>query len=357
MTHSIHAGPTKTSRSRTAVLGWDVGGANTKAARVEIEGGRLSPPRALSAPLEMQRDSAALVPTLRRLAASLGGGPVTHAVTMTAELSQAFRTKREGVGFVLDAMAEAFPGQRVKVYGVEGRFLEPGEARERPLEVAAANWAAAARFVGRQVPDCLLVDIGTTSTDIIPIAAGEPAALGRTDPERLLSGELVYTGALRTPVEAVARVVPLWGGLCPLVPEGFALIGDAYLWLGALDARDYSVSAPDGRPPTREFAGERLARAVCADAEMLDEEAVGTIARALAEAHVLIVADAVRRVGARHPRLDTAVVTGLGDFIATEAASRAGLEVMPLADRIGDAARTAPAAAVAWLLAEAIVTA
>jgi probable H4MPT-linked C1 transfer pathway protein len=245
----------------------------------------------------------------------------------------------------------------VKVYGVEGRFLEPGEARERPLEVAAANWAAAARFVGRQVPDCLLVDIGTTSTDIIPIAAGEPAALGRTDPERLLSGELVYTGALRTPVEAVARVVPLWGGLCPLVPEGFALIGDAYLWLGALDARDYSVSAPDGRPPTREFAGERLARAVCADAEMLDEEAVGTIARALAEAHVLMVADAVRRVGARHPRLDTAVVTGLGDFIAAEAASRAGLQVMPLADRIGDAARTAPAAAVAWLLAEAIVTA
>jgi len=335
------------------VLGWDIGGANTKAARVEIEDGRPSRPRAVSAPLEMQRDSAKLVPTLRRLAATLGGGPVTHAVTMTAELSQAFRTKREGVGFVLDALAAAFPGEGVKVYGVHGRFLDPAGAREAPLEVAAANWAATARFVGRQVADCLLVDIGTTSTDIIPIAAGEPAVVGRTDPERLLSGELVYTGALRTPVEAVARVVPLWGGLCPLAPEGFALIGDAYLWLGTLDARDYTTSAPDGRPPTREFAGERLARAVCADAEMLDEEAVGNIARALAEAQVSMVADAVRRVHARHPRLGIAVVTGLGDFIAAEAASRAGLEVVPLADRIGGAARTAPAAAVAWLLADA----
>jgi (4-(4-[2-(gamma-L-glutamylamino)ethyl]phenoxymethyl)furan-2-yl)methanamine synthase len=339
------------------VLGWDIGGVNIKAARFESEGGGPSRPRAVSAPLEMQRDSAALVPTLRRLAATLGSGPVTHAVTMTAELSQAFRTKREGVGFVLDALAAAFPGEQVKIYGVDGRFLDPADAREVPLEVAAANWAATARFVGRQVADCLLMDIGTTSTDIIPIAAGEPAVLGWTDPERLLSGELVYTGALRTPVEAVARVVPLWGGLCPLAAEGFALIGDAYLWLGTLDARDYSTSPPDGRPPTREFAGERLARAVCADAEMLDEEAVGTIARALAEAQVSMLAHAIRRVHARHPRLAIAVVTGLGDFIAAEAASRAGLQVMPLADRIGGAARTAAAAAVAWLLADAAATA
>jgi probable H4MPT-linked C1 transfer pathway protein len=357
MTHSIRAGLPATSLSRTTVLGWDIGGVNIKASRVEIESRRLSRPRAMSAPLEMQRDSAVLVPTLRRLAAALGGGPVMHGVTMTAELSQAFRTKREGVGFVLDALAEAFPGERVKIFSLDGRFLDPAEARARPLEVAAANWAATARFVGREVADCLLVDIGSTSTDIIPIAAGSPAAMGRTDPERLLSGELVYTGALRTPVEAVARAVPLWGGLCPLAAEGFALIGDAYLWLGTLDARDYSVSPPDHRPATREFAGERLARAVCADAEMLDEEAVGTIARALAEAQVSMVADAIRRVYARHPRLGTAVVTGLGDFIAAEAACRAGLAVMPLADRIGEAARTAPAAAVAWLLAHAVATA
>jgi probable H4MPT-linked C1 transfer pathway protein len=274
---------------------------------------------------------------------------------MTAELSQAFRTKREGVGFVLDAMAAAFPGEPVSVYGIEGEFFDPADARERPFEVAAANWAATARFVGQQMPDCLLVDIGTTSTDVIPLVGDEPTMVGRTDPERLLSGELVYTGALRTPVEAVSRAVPLWGGLCPLAAERFALIGDVYLWLGALEADDYTVATPDGRPATREFAGERLARAVCADAEMLDEEAVGTIARALAEAQVLLVADAVRRAHARHPRITTAVVTGLGDFIAAEAARRQGLDVSHLADRIGDAARTAPAAAVAWLLAEAIV--
>ena len=345
------------THSTTAIVGWDIGGVNTKAALVELEPEGTWAARAISEPLEMERDSALLVPTLRRLAAALGATPVAHAVTMTAELSQAFRTKREGVGFVLDALGGAFPGQPAKVYTVDGRFLDPAEARERPLEVAAANWAATARFVGRELPDCLLVDIGTTSTDIIPITGGEPAAVGGTDPERLLSGELVYTGALRTPVEAVARTVPLWGGHCPLAAERFALMGDVYVWVGALDSADYSVTPPDGRPATREFAGERLARAVCADAEMLDEDAVGTIARALAEAQLEAVIAGMRRVLARHPRLVAAVVAGLGDFIAAEAVRRMGLELIPLAERLGDAARTAPAAAVAWLLAENMVRA
>lgn len=338
-------------------MGWDIGGVNTKAARLDLEEGAPGSLRALCVPLELERQAEALVPTLRRLAVALGDGTVAHAVTMTAELSQAFRTKREGVEYVLAALGEAFPGETVKVYTVEGRFLDPSEARSRPLEVAAANWAATARFVARHVPDCLLVDIGTTSTDIIPIARGEPAAVGRTDPERLLSGELVYTGALRTPVEAVARMVPLWGGHCPLAAEAFALMGDVYLWLGALDSGDYSVRPPDGRPATREFAGERLARAVCADAEMLDEEAVGTIARALAEAQLESVLAGMGRVRARHPQLETVVVAGLGDFIAAEAARRMTLDVIPLAERIGEAARTAPAAAVAWLLAENAVRA
>ncbi|HEU4954999.1 MAG TPA: hydantoinase/oxoprolinase family protein [Gemmatimonadales bacterium] len=343
------------THSTTAIVGWDIGGANTKAARVGLgeEGPRVT--SALSEPLAMERDSALLVPTLRRLAAGLGETTAAHAVTMTAELSQAFRTKREGVGFVLDALADAFPGQTMRVYTVEGRFVDPAEARERPLDVAASNWAATARFVGRELPDALLVDIGTTSTDIIPITGGEPATVGRTDPGRLLSGELVYTGALRTPVEAVARTVPLWGGHCPLAAERFAVMGDVYLWVGALDSADYSVTPPDGRPATREFAGERLARAVCADAEMLDEAAVGTIARALAEAQLESVMRAMRRVLARHPHLHRAVVAGLGDFIAAEAARRVGLEPIPLAERLGDAARTAAAAAVAWLLAESVV--
>jgi probable H4MPT-linked C1 transfer pathway protein len=342
-----------TRRNGAPIIGWDIGGVNTKAARVDRSAGQTPQIRALSAPYELQGDPGALVPTLARLAQELAcPSESPHAVTMTAELSQRFRTKREGVAFVLDALETAFPRQPFHVYTVNGRFVSPAEARTRPLEVGASNWAATARLVARFVPDAILLDIGTTSTDIIPIVAGRVEALGRTDPARLSSGELVYTGALRTPTEALAREVPLWDGRAAVSAEGFALIGDVHLWLGRLAPADYSVPTPDGRPATREFAGERLARIVCGDREMLDEAAVDRIARTLAEAQVGLVAAALERVRRRWPAVSTAVVTGLGDFIATDAAMRVGLRVVPLADRLGRAARTAPAVAVAWLLAD-----
>lgn len=338
----------------SAFLGWDIGGVNTKAARLQgsPNGSGL---RTMSLPYEVRREPQALGPTLLSVARQLGAEPTdSHAITMTAELSQAFRTKREGVGFVLDALEAAFPSDRLHVYTVDGRFVSPRDARIEPKAVAASNWAATANWVAQWAPTCVLIDIGTTSTDLIPIVNGKTAAEGHTDPERLLSGELVYTGALRTPAEAIARRVPLWGGEATLSAEGFALIGDAHLWLGRLSRADYTCPTPDGRPVTREFAGERLARTVCADRDMLDDSAIDAIAAALAGAQVRTLAEALGSLRRRKPEITTAVVTGLGDFIAAEAARAAGLAVLPLADKMGDAARIAPAAAVAWLLRQSL---
>jgi probable H4MPT-linked C1 transfer pathway protein len=336
-----------------SVTGWDIGGVNTKVARVS--GGHVLGARSL--PFEIQRDPRALTGVLRRLAAEMGAeADAAHAVTMTAELSQAFRTKREGVAFVLDAVSAAFPNCRIGVFTTDGGFLEPAAARDRPLAVAAANWAATARVVAWQHRDVVLIDIGTTTTDIIPIAGGAVAAAGRTDPERLVLGELVYTGALRTPAEAMAVLVPNEAAaaavaVSPMSKEGFALAGDVHVWMGDLDPSDYTVPTPDGRPATREFAGERLARLVCADREMIDERGITQIAASLARSQVADIAVRIGQAAACHPSLRRAVVTGLGAFIAARAARESGLEIIDLATELGDAAaRCAPAAAVGLLL-------
>jgi (4-(4-[2-(gamma-L-glutamylamino)ethyl]phenoxymethyl)furan-2-yl)methanamine synthase len=331
-----------------ATVGWDIGGVNTKAARV-VDGAV----RAIcSRPYELQRDPRALAPVLRELCAELGASAADrHAVTMTAELSQMFRTKREGVSFVLDAVDAAFPSGEIHVFTVHGQFVSSSQARLEPLRVAAANWAATAQQMSASHRDVLLIDIGTTSTDIIPIVGGRVAAEGLTDPARLVSGELVYTGAVRTPAEALASHVPLHGQMAGVSAEGFALAGDVHVWRGDLMPSDYTSPTPDGRPPARLYAGERLARVVCADREMLDEGAISIIADALADAQVERIAAAIARVVAGHPSLRTAVVTGLGAFIGARAARAAGLDVVLLAESLGDAAaRCAPAASVALLL-------
>lgn len=350
----LASGEYMTTEAR-GVVGWDIGGVNTKVARV-VEGRVLA---ARAHPYEVQRAPSALASILAALARQVGASAAdAHAVTMTAELSQMFRLKRDGVGFVLDAVEAALAAPAVHVYAVDGRFLTPAAARQEAIAVAASNWAATARAVALRHPDAILLDTGTTTTDVIPIVGGAVVAIGRTDPARLASGELVYTGAVRTPAEAIAAEVPLGDVMAGVSAEGFALSGDVHVWRGDLDPADYDVPTPDARPTTREFAGERLARVVCADRDLLDEAGVTAIADALAAAQVARVADAIARVRARHPTLRTGVVTGVGAFVASEAALRAGLEVVALADTLGaDAARCAPAAAVALLLDAALAAA
>lgn len=337
-------------------LGWDIGGVNTKAALVVD--GRVA--AAEGRPFELQRAPGSLAAVLQDLAATLvasvpsspDGASLSHAVTMTAELSQMFRSKREGVSFILDAVVRAFPVADVAVYAVEGRFLSPDAARAQPLAVAAANWAATARVVALRYPDSILVDTGTTTTDIIPIVGGRVVAEGWSDPDRLASGELVYTGAVRTPTEAMASHVWIAGRRYGMSAEAFALSADVHVWRGDLAPHDYSVPTPDGRPSDRPFAGERLRRVICSDPELADEARVSEIAGALAGAQVARIADAIIRVRAGRTELKTAVVTGLGAFLGAAAARTAGLDVVRLADELGtDAAEFAPAAAVALLRA------
>src|SRR5262249_20949793 len=153
----------------------------------------------------------------------------------TAELADCFATKREGVAFVLRAFDTAFPACARWVFGVDGRFRSPDAARLEPLEVAAGNWMAAAMGVARAHPDAPGIDVGSTTTDIIPIAAGRVVAVGRTDPARLRSGELVYTGCLRTPICAIVRTVPLGDRMCRVAAEHFAIAADAHRWLGSIE--------------------------------------------------------------------------------------------------------------------------
>jgi probable H4MPT-linked C1 transfer pathway protein len=333
------------------ILGWDVGGANVKAARIGENG--QSEPRVFERPFTLWREPHRLPVVLAEAAAELGGAR-TMAVTMTAELADCFATKRDGVVFVLDAFRTAFPDVQPWVYGVDGRFRSAEAARRRPHKVAAANWMASATLVARTFPDALFLDVGSTTTDVIPIVAGRVAARGRTDPGRLRTGELVYTGALRTPVCAVVRSVPLRGRRCRVAAEHFAIVADVHLWRGRIAEGDYTCETPDGRGRGRSEAGARLARVVCADLEMLGPGDITAIAEHVARAQVRQIAGGVRqvmrRLGSSCPRV--AVLAGQGTFLARAAAEDVGLATRDMAEDLGSAAaRAAPAAAVAYLLA------
>ncbi len=330
------------------VIGLDVGGANTKAVWRDGDAGRT-----VSRPFEISSDRDARGAGLRAVVGDLGAEAVELvALTMTAELADAFAGKREGVAYVLDA-AEAALGGRVRllVLTTAGELVGADEARARPLDVAAANWGASAHAVGTVHPDALMLDVGSTTADVIPIAAGRVAAEGRTDLDRLLAGELVYTGALRTSLAAVTREVPVRGRGCPVAAAAYAITADAHLLLGHIAPADYTCPTPDGRAASVEGARARVARQVCADPDQLEPGAAEAIAAHVHAEQVRAIEAAARRVGTRVPDDAAPVVPlGTGAFLARAVAERLG---RPVAEMPWSAAErdVGPAAALARLAA------
>ena len=310
-------------RSPLPVIGLDVGGANTKAAAVECG----EPVRIASAPFEVWRQPESMADVIASVVGRLGLEDAPVALTTTAELVDVFAGKREGVLYVLEAAAKALPGRRLRVMTTDGELIGLVQARAEPLRCAAANWVATALLVARSLPDAILVDCGGTTTDVIPIAGGAVAARGRTDLERLLAGELVYTGALRTNIAAVLSHVPIGGRPCPVSSELFALTADAHLLRGSLTREHCTCTFPDNRGPSPREVRSRLARVVCADPEQLADADLEAIAAAVEEAQVTAIAEALARVAALLPARVPVVAAGVGAFLARAAAGRCGLAI------------------------------
>jgi (4-(4-[2-(gamma-L-glutamylamino)ethyl]phenoxymethyl)furan-2-yl)methanamine synthase len=332
------------------VIGLDVGGVNTKGAWTSgagDNGGRIA-----SRGFEVWREREALAAVIAGVVDDLGAGrPDAVALTMTAELSDAFRTKREGVAYVLDAAEQALDGVPLHVFTTRGDFIDAATARDRPFDVAASNWVATAQWAAGVYDDALLVDVGSSTADVIPIAGGRVAATGRTDLDRLLAGELLYTGALRTNLCAIAREVPVRGGWCPVASEYFAISADVHVVLGHLTPADYATPTPDGRGTDVASARERIARLVCSDVEQLAPEETDAIAAHLHEQQVAQIASAAARVGARVSDQAPIVGAGAGLFLVREVAARLGRELAGLpAGWSAEAGEVAPAVALAELL-------
>ncbi len=278
----------------------------------------------------MWKQSEKLRLVLRRLAKKVAKASRFDLVTatMTAELADSYKTKTEGVNNILNQLERTFPRNKVLIVDVDGGLRTLTEARAEPLTVAAANWAATGWLAAQQKPDCIVVDVGSTTTSIIPIRGGKVSAEGKTDLEKLILGELVYTGSLRTNVATIVDRIPTKRGVARVSSEVFAQSADVHLILGNISTSDYTVETPDGKEKTRQASLARLARVVCADTDMLTEKEIAKMAQHIYKAQATQIAKVLNQVANRlkmEKKELTIVVTGLGrNFLARRAAKQAG---------------------------------
>jgi (4-(4-[2-(gamma-L-glutamylamino)ethyl]phenoxymethyl)furan-2-yl)methanamine synthase len=336
------------------VIGWDIGGAHVKLARVRD-----------GTVLALRQVPCALWQGVDRLAAAMAEGlagwprPDRHALTMTGELADIFPDRASGVRTILATVAQPLGAAAIAVYTSDGGFLAPESAAESPERVASANWHASARLAAGQIADGLLVDIGSTTTDIVPLRGGAVVARGSDDAARLACDELVYRGVVRTPVMAVVRHVALDGARTSVMAEYFATMADVYRLTGELPDHADQHATADGRGKSLPESAARLARMVGRDASAAADATWRALAHDIAgrQLHQLQAAAARVLSAAALPGEAPLIGAGVGRFVAQALARRLarpyrGFEsIIAAADgaAAAGAADAAPAVAVALL--------
>ncbi|MEO8716370.1 MAG: hydantoinase/oxoprolinase family protein [Acetobacteraceae bacterium] len=333
-----------------SVIGWDIGGAHVKAARVE--GGRV---------VRVVQRPCPLWPGVERLSQVVGeirdemASADSHAATMTGELADIFPSRETGVIAITAVLSRTLAP--LLLYGGPHGFLKPEAAAAQIASIASANWHASAALIARHVHDALFVDIGSTTTDIIPIIAATPAARGYTDAQRLACGELIYTGLTRSFLMALASRAPIDGAWTSLACEHFATTADIHRILGTLAEEADQMPTADGRAKTLAASRARLARMVGRDATDATEREWHGLAGWFAEAQLRQIHDGALLVLSRAALSKTAPVigAGVGRHLAAQLAGRLGRAYVAFANLLDQGSSCewlddcAPAVAVALL--------
>ena len=318
------------------VAGFDIGGANTDLAVIDFEGEEIKNIEVDFAYLPMWSNNGDLSRVLLELIEKIC--PVSDidavGISMTAQLVDAYDTKKDGVLDVVGKCEETFECP-IAYVGIEG-MMSKAEIENTPLKAAAANWIATAQIATLISDNCIFIDTGSTTTDIIPIKDGKECAIGKSDFDRSATGELVYTGTLRTNLASFLDKVKLNGKEYRVASELFAQTADVYRVLDLISEDDYVCDTFDGESKSKLDCAKRIARVVCADLEMLSMEDITEMCKFIHQKQIEQIADGLKQV-CEEQNLDLIVTTGLGkDILDKKAAELLGLKVKSMGDILSD---------------------
>jgi (4-(4-[2-(gamma-L-glutamylamino)ethyl]phenoxymethyl)furan-2-yl)methanamine synthase len=342
---------------QTDILGWDIGGAHVKAALLNSNG---EVECVLQEPCPLWKGLIYLEQAIDKILSVLPGQCSRHAVTMTGELVDCFASREQGVTAIVQTLQARLGDVQIDVFAGKQGFMAANNIQVSDvMAIASANWIASAQLAAKRQTQALFVDIGSTTTDILLIENHTLDAQGLTDYERLVSGELLYTGIVRTAVMAVAQTAVFNGRSMGLMAEYFATMADVYRLTGDLQDQHDQCDTADGTEKTPEASAIRLSRMTGYEFKTEDWPLWQAFAQTLKQQQLENIKQAcVQQLQrSRQPKQSCIVGAGVGRFLARPIAVELGLPYVDFTELIAqatppgtlDAADCAPAVAVAYL--------
>ncbi|MCK4492803.1 MAG: H4MPT-linked C1 transfer pathway protein [Methylococcales bacterium] len=246
-----------------SIIGWDIGGAHVKAALMDKKG-HIQQLFLEACPLWKGLES--LHHAIKAILTKVPDQKIQHVITMTGELVDLFEDRDDGIRKIINSFQTIIGNHPVAIYAGQQGFIQVNAIKSTHyFDIASANWLASANWVAKSCNHALFVDIGSTTTDILLCENHQVDAQGISDYQRLKSGELVYTGIIRTAVMALTQSALFNHQNIHLMAEYFATTADVYRVTGDLNEAHDKTDTADGKAKTLHASAKRLSRMIGVD--------------------------------------------------------------------------------------------
>jgi hypothetical protein len=341
-----------------SITGWDIGGANIKAARINYNAaeGKIKSIKSSSRFFPMWNKEKDPLPVLEEINLELGKSSI-YGVTMTAELADRFESKIEGINYIINLFEKNYNDKEIYYYNNNGAAAEKENIIDL-AKIAAANWAVSALFAAQFFDDFILFDIGSTSTDIIPVISKKIAAEGFTDLERLHSGELIYLGYLRSSLSYLVKKIPYQGKMIDVINEYFANTADLHLLKGIINKNEYTIPTPNSGDKSKKAAAARIARLISLDLNLSNLKEIELAADYIYQKEIEVIYEKLLQVYSRiDPELNLPLLANRGALkFAEDLKKKSSFNFIALEDEIPILENNIlSAAAAAFLLIKKVV--
>lgn len=309
-------------------IGWDIGGAHLKAVLIDADG---VAQRVYQLACPLWKGLHALEHAMTVIWQSIQQPDAHSVVTMTGELVDLFPNRQVGVCEIAKVV-NGLLGEHVLFYAGDAGWVRFDAVTAHTQAIASMNWLASAQYLSQFDENALLMDIGSTTTDIIPLDKRQLFAIGRTDAQRMSNHALIYTGVVRTPLMALGPKIDFHAKTFYVAAEYFATTADVYRLLKQLPEGADLADTADGKGKTLAETARRIARMVGHDMEDYPMSDWVQLANIFKEQQKKLLMQAVKA----HMEKDTMpiIAVGIGAFLCKEITEDLGLPMINIAESV-----------------------